>query len=47
MFSIVTPSRSFEKGWQQYEAGARRMHPAFWELFFGSARSRAVMTTRD
>ncbi|MDR5791754.1 XRE family transcriptional regulator [Caballeronia sp. LP003] len=19
--------------WQQWEAGARRMHPAFWELF--------------
>jgi DNA-binding transcriptional regulator YiaG len=19
--------------WQQYEAGDRRMHPAFWELF--------------
>jgi DNA (cytosine-5)-methyltransferase 1 len=21
------------RGWQQWEAGDRRMHPAFWELF--------------
>ncbi len=20
-------------GWQQWDAGTRRMHPAFWELF--------------
>jgi len=20
-------------GWQRWEAGSRRMHPAFWELF--------------
>lgn len=21
------------RGWQEWEAGNRRMHPAFWELF--------------
>lgn len=21
------------RGWQQWEAGERKMHPAFWELF--------------
>lgn len=21
------------RGWQQWEAGHRKMHPAFWELF--------------
>lgn len=21
------------RGWQEWEAGARRMHPAFWELW--------------
>lgn len=21
------------RGWQDWESGARRMHPAFWELF--------------
>lgn len=24
--------------WQQWEAGERRMHPAFWELFCRKAR---------
>ena len=26
--------------WQQWEAGDRRMHPAFWELFVLKLRSR-------
>lgn len=25
--------RSTCRAWQQWEAGDRRMHPAFWELF--------------
>ena len=24
---------SAERSWQDWEAGARRMHPAFWELW--------------
>jgi DNA-binding transcriptional regulator YiaG len=26
--------------WQQWEAGDRRMHPAFWELFLLKSRSK-------
>lgn len=26
--------------WQQWEAGDRRMHPAFWELFNNKKRER-------
>jgi DNA-binding transcriptional regulator YiaG len=26
------------RSWQQWEAGARRMHPAFWELFLLKVR---------
>ncbi len=28
--------------WQQWEAGDRKMHPAFWELF----RIKAVLNAR-
>lgn len=27
------------KAWQQWEAGDRRMHPAFWELFRKKTRA--------
>ena len=29
--------------WQQWEAGDRRMHPAFWELFVLKARSKSAI----
>jgi DNA (cytosine-5)-methyltransferase 1 len=29
----ATVIHSSLRTWQQWEAGARRMHPAFWELF--------------
>lgn len=28
------------RAWQQWEAGERAMHPAFWELFTLKTRSR-------
>jgi DNA-binding transcriptional regulator YiaG len=30
------------RAWQQWEAGDRKMHPAFWELF----RIKAVLNAR-
>jgi DNA-binding transcriptional regulator YiaG len=33
---VHTPCRT----WQQWEAGDRRMHPAFWELFLLKSRSK-------
>ena len=29
--------------WQQWEAGDRRMHPAFWELFLLKSRSKSAI----
>jgi len=29
--------------WQQWEAGDRRMHPAFWELFTLKLRSKSAL----
>jgi len=29
------------RAWQEWEAGNRRMHPAFWELFKLKSSSRA------
>lgn len=29
--------------WQQWEAGDRRMHPAFWELFMIKAKIFIMM----
>ena len=29
--------------WQQWEAGDRRMHPAFWELFVLKANSKSAL----
>jgi putative transcriptional regulator len=29
------------RGWQGWEDGSRRMHPAFWELFVSKSRSLA------
>jgi putative transcriptional regulator len=29
------------RGWQQWEAGERSMHPAFWELFQLKLRGKA------
>jgi len=31
------------RSWQQWEAGDRQMHPAFWELF----RIKAALIERD
>ncbi len=28
------------RAWQDYEAGARRMHPGLWELFRNKTRKR-------
>ena len=28
------------RSWQQWEAGDRRMHPAFWELFLGKIKRK-------
>ena len=33
------------RAWQQWEAGDRRMHPAFWELFLIKAQARPRATT--
>lgn len=30
------------RGWQSYESGERRMHPAFWELFLLKTNARAI-----
>jgi len=32
--------------WRQWEAGDRRMHPAFWELFRAKARASAEGSAR-
>lgn len=35
-----------QRTWQQWEAGLRKMHPAFWELFTAKTRRARVKASQ-